>query len=146
MLLWYYASFPIPQGPIFLQCFLSSERILSGISFSPSFAGFKNITLASQILNNQYKLPSAFHRAAYTFCIICSQTLPALQPVFRVIIILHYAVCFFVARMKIPRNTTASTIPTGYATAVPRFKHSFAQKKYVMETALMKVAGTAVSQ
>ena len=52
---------------IFLQCFLSSERILSGISFSPSFAGFKNITLASQILNNQYKLPSAFHRGSLYF-------------------------------------------------------------------------------
>lgn len=37
-------------------------------------------------------------------------------------------------------------IPAGYATAVPRFRHSDAQKKYVMDTALIKVAGTAVIQ
>lgn len=53
---------------------------------------------------------------------------------------------FLVAWINIPRNTAARIIPTGYATVVPRFRHSDAQKKYVIETALMNVAGTAVIQ
>ena len=49
---------------------------------------------------------------------------------------------FFVAWIKVPKNTTARMIPTGYATAVENPRHSSAQKKYVMDTALINVAGT----
>ena len=48
--------------------------------------------------------------------------------------------------MKRPRNAIAAIIPTGYAITVDRFRHSGAQKKYVTETADIKVAGTAVNQ
>ena len=60
---------------------------------------------------------------------------------------------------KMPRNTIATAMPMGYATAVlyttlpaasvwfrKRPRHSLPSRKYVAETALMNVAGTAVIQ
>ena len=57
--------------------------------------------------------------------------------------------CFLVASTKSARNASAITIPTGYAIDAPipnAPRDSGAFRKYVADTALMKVAGTAVIQ